>query len=175
MIVRLENRISALYAPGPPIIRVIEVAQMTNMKTGPETAQVQKLSIIVSKGSLDMAYPAFMLANAGAAMGMEVHLFFTFWGMAVINRKMEANLEVGPDASPGMTTAMVRGAITQLKIPTIPEMVANAHDMGVHFHACSTTMEMMGVKKEDLIPEVDDIVGASTFLQLSENGQTLFI
>ena len=151
------------------------MAQITTSKTEPETKEGGKLSIILSKGSLDMAYPAFMLANAGAAMGMEVHIFFTFWGMAVINRKTEASLEVGPDASPGMTTPMVKGAIRQLKIPTIPEMIANAHDMGVHFHACSTTMEMMGLKKEDFIPEVDDIVGASTFLQLAENGQTIFI
>jgi peroxiredoxin family protein len=137
--------------------------------------QTQKLSIIVSKGSLDMAYPAFMLANAGAAMGMEVHIFFTFWGMAVINKSRAANLELGPDASPGMTTPMMKDAIRQLKVPTIPEMIAGAHEMGVHFHACSTTMELMGMKKEDLVPEVDDIVGASTFLQLSENGQTIFI
>jgi peroxiredoxin family protein len=147
-------------------------AEATNQQ---QQQQAQKLSIVISKGSLDMAYPAFMLANAGAAMGMEVHLFFTFWGMAVINRKQEADLQLGPDASPGMTTSMVRDIIKTLKIPTIPEMVAGAHDMGVHLHACSTTMEMMGMKKEDLIPEVEDIVGASTFLQLSENGQTLFI
>jgi peroxiredoxin family protein len=151
------------------------LAEMTALRSEPETQQVHKLSIILSKGSLDMAYPAFMLASAGAAMGMQVHVFFTFWGMAVINRNQEANLEVGPDASPGMTTPMVRAAIKQLKIPTIPEMVANAHDMGVHFHACSTTMEMMGLKKEDFIPEVDDIVGASTFLHLAEGGQTIFI
>lgn len=147
---------------------------MTQTKAAP-AQQAQKLSMIVSKGSLDMAYPAFMLASAGAAMGMEVHLFFTFWGMAVINKNQEANLQVGPDASPGMTTTMVKDAAARLKMPTIPEMVAGAHEMGVHLHACSTTMEMMGVKKEDLIPEVEDIVGASTFLQLSENGQTLFI
>jgi peroxiredoxin family protein len=151
------------------------MAQITTSRTEPGTKEGGKLSIILSKGSLDMAYPAFMLANAGAAMGMEVHVFFTFWGMAVINRNKEASLEVGPDASPGMTTPMVKAVISQLKIPTIPEMIANAHDMGVHFHACSTTMEMMGLKKEDFIPEVDDIVGASTFLQLAENGQTIFI
>lgn len=150
------------------------MAQATTVKPS-ASQQAQKLSIIVSKGSLDMAYPAFMMANAGAAMGMEVHLFFTFWGMAVINKKQEADLQVGPEASPGMTTQKVREAVERLKLPTIPAMVSGAREMGVHFHACSTTMEMMGMKKDDLIPEVEDIVGASTFLQLSENGQTLFI
>jgi peroxiredoxin family protein len=104
-----------------------------------------------------------------------VHLFFTFWGMAVVNKRQEANLQLGPDASPGMTTPIVKDIIKNLKIPTIPEMVVGAREMGVHLHACSTTMEMMGMKKGDLIPEVEDIAGASTFLQLSENGQTLFI
>lgn len=170
--------------------QVLRLAQMTEMKSEPETLQVHKLSIILSKGSLDMTYPAFMLANAGAAMGMEVHLFFTFWGIDVINRRKEANLKVSPVGNPGLpmpnilgmipgmtaiATRNMRGKIKGLKIPTIPELIANAHDMGVHFHACSTTMEMMGLKKEDFIPEVDDIVGASTFLQLSENGQTIFI
>jgi len=160
------------------------------MKAVPETQQVHKLSIILSKGSLDMAYPAFMLASAGATMGMEVHVFFTFWGMDVISKKKESGLKVSPVGNPGMhmpnilgmipgmtamATSMMKGKISAMKIPSIPEMIANAHDMGVHFHACSTTMQMMGVKKEDLIPEIDDIVGASTFLQLSEDGQTIFI
>jgi peroxiredoxin family protein len=148
---------------------------MTETRKEPKTRQNQKLSIILSKGSLDMAYPAFMLANAGAAMGVEVHLFFTFWGMAVINRSKEANLELGPDASPGMTTPMMIDIARKLKLPTIPEMVAGAHEMGVHLHACSTTMEMMGMKKEDLVPEVEDVVGAATFIGMSEGGQVMFI
>lgn len=151
------------------------MSQIMASKTEGKVERVHKLSIIVSKGSLDMAYPAFMLASAGAAMDMEVHVFFTFWGMSVINRNRVASLEIGPDASPGMTTAMLKGAVKQLKVPTIPEMLTNCHDMGVRFHACSTTMEMMGMKKEDLIAEVEDIVGASTFLQISEGGQIIFI
>jgi peroxiredoxin family protein len=166
------------------------MAQIQTLKTEPSTAQVHKLTIILSKGTIDMVYPAFMIANAGAAMGMEVHIFFTFWGISVINKKSEANLKVSPVGNPalhmpnilgmipGMTamaTSMMKGKIKNMKIPTIPEIVAGAHDMGVHFHACSTTMDMMGVKKEDLIPEIDDIVGAATMLQLSENGQIIFI
>ena len=166
------------------------MAQVTQLKVEPETRQTHKLSIILSKGSLDMAYPAFMLATAGAAMGTEVHVFFTFWGIDVITRKKEANLKVAPVGNPGlpmpnilgmlpgmtaMATRSMKGKIKGLKIPSIPEMITNAHDMGVHLHACSTTMELMGVKKEDLVPEIDDVVGAASFLQLSESGQTIFI
>jgi peroxiredoxin family protein len=149
-----------------------------------------KVCIILSKGSLDMVYPAFMIANTAAAMGSEVHLFFTFWGLNVLNRKKVASLKVSPVGNPGMpmpniigmipgmtamATRMMKGKIRNTKTPTIPEMIQSAKDMGVKLHACSTSMEFLGVTKEDLIPEVDDVIGASTFLQLSEGGQTLFI
>jgi peroxiredoxin family protein len=166
------------------------MAQMTTQKQEPETSQVHKVCIVLSKGTLDMAYPAFMIASAAAAMGMEVHTFFTFWGFDVINKKKVAGLKISPVGNPslpmpnilgmipGMTamaTNMMKGKIKQQKIPPMPELIASAHDMGVHLHACSTTMNMTGVTKEDLIPEVEDVIGAATFLQLSEGGQIIFI
>ena len=149
-----------------------------------------KTCIILSKGSLDMVYPAFMIGTTAAAMGNEVHLFFTFWGLNVLRKDKVASLKVSPVGNPGMpmpniigmlpgmtamATRMMKGKIRESKTPTIPEMIQTAKDMGVKLHACSTSMEFLGVNKEDLIPEVDDIIGASTFLQLSEGGQTLFI
>jgi peroxiredoxin family protein len=149
-----------------------------------------KLAIIMSKGTIDMVYPAFMLATTGAAMGMEVHMFFTFWGMNVISKKDVAALKVAPVGNPalpmpnilgmlpGMTamaTRMMKARIRKVKLPTIPEIIKMASDASVHLHACSTTMEVMGVRREDLIPEVEDVVGAATFLELSQGGQTIFI
>jgi peroxiredoxin family protein len=149
-----------------------------------------KLCIILSKGSLDMVYPAFMIGTTAAAMGDEVHIFFTFWGLNVLDRKKVSALKVSPVGNPGMpmpniigmlpgmtamATRMMKGKIKETKTPTIPEMVATAKELGVHLHACSTSMEFLGVKKEDLIPETEDIIGASTFLSLSEGGQTIFI
>jgi len=166
------------------------MAQTTTLKKEAAGVRVHKLSIILSKGTLDMAYPAFMLASAAAAMGTEVHVFFTFWGLSVINKKKESKLKVAPVGNPAlsvpnilgvipgmtaMTTSMMRGKIKGMKLRAIPELIHDAHEMGVHIHACSTTMDMMGVRQEDLIPEVDDIVGAATFLQLSEDGQTIFV
>ncbi|MFA5943094.1 MAG: DsrE/DsrF/DrsH-like family protein [Candidatus Thermoplasmatota archaeon] len=151
---------------------------------------VHKLSIIVSKGSLDMAYPPFILGNAAAIMGYEVHLFFTFWGMDVITKKRYGRLKATPVGNPAahmpnlagilpgatpMMTAMLRGKIKKLKIPPIPEMIASAKDLGVHLHACSTSMEMLGLTEEDFIPEVEDVVGAASFLGMSEGGQIIFI
>lgn len=148
------------------------------------------MCIILSKGSLDMVYPAFMIGTTAATMGTEVHIFFTFWGLGVLNKKKVGSLKVSPVGNPGipmpniigmlpgmtaMATRMMKGKIKETKTPTVPEMVTTAKELGVKLHACSTSMEFLGVNKDDLIPETDDIIGASTFLKLSEGGQTLFI
>ena len=168
---------------------------MINMQTVIEKPKEQlkrnKLVIICSKGSLDMAYPPLMLAIPAAAMGMQVDLYFTFWGMSMINKKTIDSLKISPVGNPAlpmpnilgmipgmsnMMTSMMKKNMQKIKMPSIREMIATAKESGVKFHACSNTMEMMGVKKEDLIPEVDDIIGAATYLELaSEDAITLFI
>jgi peroxiredoxin family protein len=85
--------------------------QKTVLKEEPSVQQVHKLAIILSKGTLDMAYPAFMLANAGATMGMEVRIFFTFWDMDVINRKKVDTLKVSPVGNPALPMRNVLGMI----------------------------------------------------------------
>lgn len=156
-----------------------------------EVAQ-NKVCIVLSKGSLDMVYPAFMIGNTAATMGSEVHIFFTFWGLSVLNRKKFDSLKMSPVGNPGMpmpnilgmipgmtalTTWMMKGKMKKIKMPTIPEMIAQSKELGVHLHACSTTMSMdiIGMPREDLIPETEDIIGAATFLELSQGGTTLFI
>jgi len=150
-----------------------------------------RLVIVCSKGSLDMAYPPLMLATTAAAMGMEVHLYFTFWGMNMIAKKTIDSLKISAVGNPalpipnilgmlpgmnGMVTSMMTKKMKKMKMPTIREMIANAKDSGVKFHACSPSMDMMGLTKEDLIPEVDDIIGATTYLDLaSEDAITLFV
>jgi len=132
-----------------------------------------------------------MLATTGAAMGMEVHLYFTFWGMNMISKKTIDSLKISPVGNPAlpmpnilgmlpgmtsMTTSMMQGKMKKIKMPSIREMIKTAKDSGVKFHACSPTMDMMGLKREDLIPEVDDIIGAATYLELaSEDAITLFV
>jgi len=131
-----------------------------------------------------------MLANTAATMGYESHVFFTFWGLQVLDKKKVASLKVSPVGNPGMpmpnilgmipgmtamATRMLNGKMKQVKMPSIPEMISSAKDLGVKLHACSTTMDVMGVPKENLIPAVDDIIGAATFLQISSGAQTPFI
>ena len=166
------------------------MSQATDLGLNVENKQVSKLSIVLSKGTLDMVYPAFMIATTAAAMGMEVNMFFTFWGMNVISKRHVNSLKLSPVGNPalpmpniigvlpGMTavvTNMIRKRISNVKLPSIPELIKTAKESGVKLYACSTTMDVMDVRKEDLIPEVDEIVGAATFLQLSEGGQIIFI
>lgn len=138
-----------------------------------------------------MAYPPLMLATTAAAMGMETHLYFTFWGMNMITKKQIDKLKISPLGNPalpmpsilgmipgmsGMVTSMMKKKMEKMKMPTIREMITTAKEGGVKFHACSPSMNMMGLTKDDLIPEVDDIIGATTYLDLaSEDAITLFI
>jgi peroxiredoxin family protein len=161
------------------------------MEKPKEHLKRNKLVIICSKGSLDMAYPPLMLATTAAAMGMQVDLYFTFWGMNMIMKKTIDSLKIPPVGNPAlpmpnilgmlpgmssMVTSMMKKNMQKIKMPSIKEMIATAKEGGVKFHACSPSMNMMGIKKEDLIPEVDDIIGAATYLELaSEDAITLFI
>jgi peroxiredoxin family protein len=157
----------------------------------PEAAPAaSKLSIILSKGSLDMAYPAFILASTAAAMGREVHVFFTFWGLSVIDRRHRGKLKVSAIGNPALpmpslvgtlpgmaalTTQMMKSKMKNVKIPSIPDMMGEAKAAGVHFHACTTTMDVMGVAQENLVEEVEDVLGAASFLEMSEGAQIIFI
>lgn len=155
-----------------------------------KTRQEDRLMVILSKGTLDMAYPAFMIAATGATMGKEVHMFFTFWGMDVIMTKTSAHLKVSAVGNPGlampnilgmipgmtsMATRMMKGKIGKANVPSIPQMLKTVKELGVKLHGCSTTLEVMGTKREELLPDVDDVVGAATMLELGQGGQIIFI
>lgn len=148
------------------------------------------LAIIVSKGSLDMAYPGLVLANAARMMGIEAKLFFTFWGMDVISKSRVDHLKVTPIGNPamhmpqfvgglpGMTdmaTTMMKKEIAKIDMPPIHEFLEMIHDAGAEIYACRMAMDMMHIKPEDLIDEVDSVLGAMEFLEMTEGAQLLFI
>ena len=151
----------------------------------------KRLLIICTKGTLDMAFPPFMLASTAGAMGWEAHLYFTFWGMDIITKGKSENLKFSPVGNPsmplpniigvlpGMTsvvTSMMKGRMEKSKMPTLRSLIEMAKEMGVQFHACTSTMNLMGITKDDLIPEVDDLIGAATYLDLAADADvTLFV
>lgn len=165
---------------------VAEVGAAVEEPAGPGA---KRLVIVLTKGTLDEAYPAFILATTGAATGMEVDLYFTFWGMTLLDKRTTSKTKLSPVGNPamgmpdflavlpGMTTLATMMMKKKIKKywPTIPEMMAQATDMGVRLHACSPTMGLMGLTAENLIPGVD-IVGASAFLGwATDNAVTIFI
>jgi peroxiredoxin family protein len=100
--------------------------------------QQDRLAIIVSKGSLDMAYPPFILATAAAAIDMECMLFFTFWGLDIINKNKIDNLSVSIAGNPGMPTmAKVAGVVpfgTKMVSSMMRNQFANSHVMSIGEH-----------------------------------------
>lgn len=126
----------------------------------------KKIAIIVHSGTLDKLYPIFMLSSTGGAMDAEVHLYFTFWGLDALKKGGLNKARLPGVMSVG--TGMMKSKIKNVGVPSLPELLAMSRETeNVTIYACSTTMKMMGVKKEDLIPEVDQIVGAATFLDLA--------
>jgi len=147
----------------------------------------KKLVIVVSKGTIDMIYPAFVLATTAPTMGMDVDLYFTFWGLNVLTKKGVKSVKLASVGNPGLPMPNVLGmlpgmtsvATSMMKKriekywPSVPEMIQMIKDSGGRIHACSPTMGFMGVKDDDLIPEVTDIVGASTFLGWAADPDTI--
>ncbi len=138
----------------------------------------KKMVIVISKGTLDMAYPPLILATTAAAMGIDVHLYFTFWGMDLLNKKKIDKLKVASVGNPGLPIPNIIGGIPGMTAmatsmmkkriekswPSVREMIKTAAKSGVKIHACSPTIGVMNLKKDDFIPEVTDIIGASTYI-----------
>jgi len=164
-----------------------EAAALSETPSPAPTAK--RLVIVLTKATLDEAYPVFILASAGAASGMEVDIYFTFWGMKLVDRRTAKKTKLSPVGNPGMgmpnilavlpgatalATAMMKRKIKK-HWPTLPEMMQQAKEMGVRLHACSPTMGLMGLSEKDLIDGVD-VVGASSFLSwAADNAVTIFI
>ena len=150
----------------------------------------RKLAIICSKGNLDMAYPALILANAALGEGVETHLFFTFWGFDMINKKTmdelkftmlgntATHLPQGLGGLPGMTamaTHQLKKSIADLGVPEVPEFLQQIVDSGGHLWACRMSADMNHLTMDDLYDEVEDIISASDFIEKTEGAQLLFI
>ena len=150
----------------------------------------RKLAIICSKGNLDMAYPGLILANAALGEGVEVHMFFTFWGFDMINKKTMGDLQFtmlgntathmpqGLGGLPGMTgmaTSRLKKSIADLDVPEVPEFLEQIVASGGHLWACRMSADMNKLTKEDLYDEVEDIISATDFIEKTEGAQLLFI
>ncbi|MDH5402869.1 MAG: DsrE/DsrF/DrsH-like family protein [Candidatus Heimdallarchaeota archaeon] len=152
----------------------------------------KKLAMIASKGTLDMAYPPLLLATTAAAMDYEVGIFFTFYGLDIINKKKYKKLKVSPIANPaapmpvpnmlgmlpgmtGMATKMMKSWMNNANVAKLPELLEIAQESGVILFGCQMTMDVMGVKETDLLEGITTC-GAANFLDFASDADvTLFI
>lgn len=164
----------------------------------------KKLALIASKGTLDWAYPPFILASTAAAMDWEVGVFFTFYGLTLLlpdleaevtplgNPAMPMKLPFGPEgvqkmnlpiptifqSLPGFNataTALMKKTFDNKGVATVTELRDMCAEMGVELIGCQMTMEVFGFEKEDFIPETV-VGGAATFLEFASDADvTLFV
>ncbi len=161
----------------------------------------RKVAFICSKGNLDMAYPALVMGWAALGNGIDVTIFFTFWGLDIINKARIDHLEIPPvgNASmkmnlmgvpgyigipqwmgmlPGMTpfaTNLMNNKMKELGVPPVREYLQMLVDGGAKLYACKMSVDMMGLKMDDFVDGVCDVVTAGDFMDMTEGAQIIFI
>ena len=166
---------SSMFAPG----EVTTVAP----------ARIEKVSIIVSKGSLEGIYPALIMANGARMEGIEANVFFTFFGMdAVATSRME-HIKVATVGNPGLhlptmlgglpgmsalVTAQMEKKMSALDIPPIPEFIQLLSDSGAKLYLCKASVEMFGLARTDFIEAIESIITVGEFYEMAAGGQIIF-
>ena len=159
--------------------------------------KIKKVSIVVSKGSLDGIYPGLIMGNGARMEGIEANLFFTFFGLYAILTKYMGSIKIAtvgnpamrvPDAKgfplptllgalPGMSafaTHMMNKEMEALDIPPIPEFIEMIHDAGGKIYACKATVDMFHLTIADFCPQVEKVLTVGDFYELAAGGQIIF-
>jgi peroxiredoxin family protein len=165
------------------------------------TEENRHVAFICSKGSLDMVYPALVMGWAALGQGIDVTLFFTFWGLDMIRKDRVENLEISAVANPsmkmsmmgvpgnvgipnfigivpGMTalaTKLMKDKMAKLEVPTVPEYLAMLCDAGARLYACKMTHDMYGLTEEDYVDGVIGVASAADVIDMAEGAQLVFI
>ena len=150
---------------------------------------ITKVSIVVSKGSLEGIYPALIMANGARAEGIDANLFFTFFGLDAVTKKRFEHIKVASVGNPGLHLATLVGALPgmpglltaymnrkmdKLDIPPIPEFLEMIADTGAGLYGCKASCDMFGLTEHDLIEQVKGIITVGEFYDLAAGGQIIF-
>ena len=150
---------------------------------------IEKVSVVVSKGSLEGIYPGLIMANGARMEGIEANVFFTFFGLDAIRKDRFAKIKVATVGNPGMhmptllgalpgmsafATKMMQRQMEKLDIPPIPEFVELLADSGAGLYACKATVDMFGLTMDDFAPQVDRILTVGEFYELAAGGEIIF-
>jgi peroxiredoxin family protein len=150
---------------------------------------IEKVSIVISKGSLEGVYPGLIMANGARMEGIEASLFFTFFGLDAIIKKRMDHLKVATVGNPAMhmptmlgaipgmsafATTMMKKEIEKLDIPPVPEFLTLIHDSGCEIYGCKATVDMFHLTKDDFCDEVDEVITVGEFYEKSAGAQIIF-
>jgi peroxiredoxin family protein len=150
---------------------------------------IEKVSIIVSKGSLDGVYPGLIMASGARAEGIETNLFFTFFGLDAIHKARHDHIKLATVGNPGLHLATMLGGLPGvssvmtaymnrkmdgLDIPSVPEFVEMIADTGAGLYACKASVDLFGLEKNDFVPQVNDIITVGEFYEMAAGGQIIF-
>lgn len=162
----------------------------TDTTTTAAVTPARKVAIICSKGTLDMAYPGLILANAARMSGIDVMMFFTFWGLDIVRSDRAEKLHVSTVGNPSMNmptmigglpgmealaTRMMKKEMAKLDIPPVTEMLQMLSDAGAHLYACGLAMDMFKLTQKELVPQVEGVLSAMDFFDKADGAQIVFI
>jgi peroxiredoxin family protein len=150
---------------------------------------IEKVSIVISKGSLEGIYPGLIMANGARAEGIDANLFFTFFGLDAIHRERTDHIKVATVGNPGMhmasligvlpgmsaiATKMMERKMSQLDIPPVHEFIEMIGDTGAGMYACKASVDMFGFCKDDFVDQIEDIITVGEFYEKAAGGQIIF-
>lgn len=135
----------------------------------------QKMAFVVFSGTADKLQATATMVSGAAAMGVETHVFLTFWGLNAFRKTMiDAPLPMSADY--GEMGEMIGKLMAEKGVPSWSQVLRDAKDVGdVHVHACAMTLDLMDLTQDDLDPMVDDVIGVASFIQLADGASVLFI
>jgi len=165
-------------------------------ETNGDEERQKRMSIVCWSNDLDRVWPVMILATTGAASGLDVNIFFTFWGLRVLQRNEKRttgqnwkqrgesvmdrggtdHLKLSKMHMGGMGTAMIKSLAKEYKVASPTELLGMATDLGVRLYPCQMTMELYGLTKDDFIDDLETPLGAASFIEMaSESDINLFI
>jgi peroxiredoxin family protein len=155
----------------------------------PVDEAIKKVSVIISKGSLEGIYPGLIMANGARMEGIEANVFFTFFGMDAIHKEKSDHVKVATVGNPGLhlmtwlggvpgmsalVTRQLSKTMEKLDIPPIPEFIEMIADSGCKLYACKASVDMFGLTVDDFIPQVEDVITVGEFYEMAGGGHIVF-
>jgi peroxiredoxin family protein len=150
---------------------------------------IEKVAIVISKGSLEGIYPGLIMANGARMDGIEADVFFTFFGLDAIRKDRIEKIKVATVGNPGLhmptwlgalpgvswaVTKMMERQMEKIDIPPVPEFIELLGDSGAHLYACKATVDMFGLTMESFVPQVEDIISVGEFYEKAAGGEIVF-